>query len=52
VRLVHVEKLLVRGGDARSVLTSMLQKQQAVVYQLVNGASTGNPYNSAHFGFL
>src|SRR5690606_41634210 len=36
VRLVHIEELLMRGGNARRILTAMLQQQQAVVNQLVH----------------
>ncbi|MNN67152.1 hypothetical protein D3C81_1827720 [compost metagenome] len=36
VGLVHVESTAVGGGDAGSILSAMLQQQQAVVNQLVD----------------
>src|SRR3546814_10780404 len=35
--LVHIKKLIERSSDARSILATMLQQQQAIVDQLVYG---------------
>ena len=48
VGLVHVEIVAVRRGDAGGVLTAMLQEQQAVIDQLIDGALGNYTYDAAH----
>jgi hypothetical protein len=43
-----VEIIAVRRGDAGGVLTAMLQEQQAVIDQLVDGALGNYTYDAAH----
>src|SRR5207253_11230855 len=48
VGLVHVESTAVRGCDACSILTAVLQQQQAVVNQLVDGRGGHHTDDTAH----
>jgi hypothetical protein len=45
---LHVEGLVLAGDDARRVLAAVLQEQQAVIEQLVNGRASDNAQNAAH----
>src|SRR5690606_9376929 len=47
--LVHAEKLIVRRGDAGSILATVLQEQQTVIDQLIDGGGRRNPHDSTHF---
>ena len=46
--LVHEEFALLLGHDPRCVLTTMLQQQQGVIYQLVDRCVTDNADYSTH----
>ncbi len=48
VGLVHVESAAVGGRDARGVLTAVLQQQQAVVNQLIDGRGRHHTDDTAH----
>ncbi|NYH15252.1 hypothetical protein GGD41_002480 [Paraburkholderia bryophila] len=48
VGLVHVKIAAVRGCDAGGVLTAMLQKQQAVIDQLIDRGMGNYAYDAAH----
>src|SRR5690606_6597837 len=49
VRLVHAKEQVVFGCDPGSVLAAMLQKQQTVVNDLINGIAASYPNDSTHF---
>jgi hypothetical protein len=48
VSLMHVERIALRGNDASGVLPPMLEHQQAVVQQLVDGSLRNETKNSTH----
>lgn len=48
VGFVHVEVVAVRRGDSRRILPAMLQEQQAVIDELIDGALGNYTYDAAH----
>jgi hypothetical protein len=46
--LLHVESLVLAGDDARRVLAAVLQEEQPVVEQLVDGRASDDTQNAAH----
>ncbi len=47
-RLVHVERVALGGDDAGGVLAAVLQEEQPVVEQLVDGSAADDSQYSAH----
>ncbi|CAM2157293.1 hypothetical protein PT2222_30390 [Paraburkholderia tropica] len=45
---MEVERAAVRGGNAGRVLTAMLQEQQRVIEELVDGRAGNYAYDAAH----
>jgi hypothetical protein len=45
---VHAEELIMRRSDAGSILSSVLQQQEAVINQLIDGASPHHADDTTH----
>jgi hypothetical protein len=49
---MHGKHITVSGCDARSILTTMLQQQQRIIDQLINGTVRDDANNATHGGLL
>jgi hypothetical protein len=47
---VHAERIAMAGCDTRRILTTMLQKQQRIIDELIHGAMRNDANNAAHGG--